>query len=455
MPEILRSLPVSLTTLSPLHIGAGDRLGGLDFVREGRTLMVIDRARLTARLAANQRLADAYVQLCETDRPRLDDFLRTHRIQPKDLAAYSLPVEGQMGAPVFAFVKGANGRPFVPGSSVKGAVRSALLREAVLRDNGLRQAVGNAADAESRKLERRARPGRPERMKDSSDIADQRCFGRDQHHDVLRVLGFADSQAIEFSDFLLADVRVLSVRGTGLETKRTPRGTEMVLPCEVLAPERTVRLRLTQLDHLITDEQASRELGFAPKAEMIRGWMNRCNRVARWAAERELEFYRRYGASGLARWYAETLLPAIHNLRESQCALHFAWGAGFEAMTVTNLLPAEQSRAIRTRLALGRGDPFPKSRKVLFRNREPWLPLGWALLSLGEDGSGAFEQKPGETPQRPTGKRDEPPDVPQGRIQGSLGRAREKFEKPSPTTKASEKAKREQERIARRYRGEE
>ena len=461
MPEIIESLPVTLSTLSPLHIGMGERLGGLDFVWEGRSISVVDQKKLAARLAANQGLADAYIRLCETDHPRIGDFLREHHVPPRDLAAYSLPAKGHMAAAVIPFIKGANGRPFVPGSSVKGAIRSALLRSAVMQDETLRDAVANAADTESRRVERRVRPGRPAKMSHSSGVVDHGCFGPDQQHDVMRVLGFADSRTLEFSDFMIADVRVLSVRGTSLGIKQTPRSREMVLPCEVVAPGSTVRLRLTRLDHLLTDEKAVKELGFSTKAELIHRWTTRCNQVALWAAEHELEFYHCYGESRLARWYEETLLPVIRGARENECVLHFAWGAGFEAMTVTNLLPVEQSRMIRTRLALGKGEPFPKSRKVVFQDDEPWMPLGWVLLPCGE-GQGRVREassvggRLGEMWDI-IGLREVQPKVGMEsikKLQERLGRQTPEDRPSSKKAKGSERAKAEQERIRRKISGE-
>jgi hypothetical protein len=152
-------------------------------------------------------------------------------------------------------------------------------------------------------------------------------------------------------------------------------------------------------------------------------------------------------------------------------------------MAVTNQFPPEAIRRIRQGANLGKigrdgpVDPFPKSRKVICRDEKTSEPLGWILLRVGERATAATRQATAV----PSGERtpaDEPRPQPQPRLGPSrfpelparlrasteveLEALRRSVEQSKSgdrgskrTTKTSEKAKREQERILRRLRGEE
>jgi len=167
----------------------------------------------------------------------------------------------------------------------------------------------------------------------------------------------------------------------------------------------------------------------------------------------------------------------------NQCLLHLGWGVGFDAMAVTNQFPPEAIRRIRQGANLGKigrdgpVDPFPKSRKVICRDEKTSEPLGWILLRVGERATAATRQATAV----PSGERtpaDEPRPQPQPRLGPSrfpelparlrasteveLEALRRSVEQSKSgdrgskrTTKTSEKAKREQERILRRLRWEE
>jgi hypothetical protein len=90
-------------------------------------------------------------------------------------------------------------------------------------------------------------------------------------------------------------------------------------------------------------------------------------------------------------------------------------------MAVTNQFPPEAIRRIRQGANLGKigrdgpVDPFPKSRKVIWRDEKTSEPLGWILLRVGERATAATRQATAV----PSGERtpaDEPRPQPQPRL---------------------------------------
>jgi CRISPR-associated protein Csm5 len=481
MAEILRTTPLTLECLSPVHIGSGDRLGPLDFVREGGRVLVIDQDKFLAYLGKTPTLSDAYLPFCESERPILADFLRAHRIPAGDFAAYALRAAGSVGRDVLTFIKAPNGAVFIPGSSVKGAIRSALLHRIVSEQAGIREAIVREASEEVRTLRRPVGGRRAAKLRRASGTADRAAFGRDHNRDVMRMFQLADSRPVAPSDLVLAEVRVLTVRSGALAIKETPPGNPMRLTVEVLPTGTRLESRMTWNAYLGASTGPATRLDFGDRVPFVSAWLTHCNAVARDALQREVEFCRQFKEPALVLWH-EGILKRLESFGANQCLLHLGWGAGFDAMAVTNLFPPEATRRIRQGANLGKigpdgpVEPFPKSRKVVWHDEKKLDPLGWILLTVGE--------KPTEATRRviavPSGERTpvvEPRPQPQPRpgprrppeppvhlrlstkadleaLRRSLQESKEGGRGSERTTKASEKAKREQDKIWRRYRGE-
>ncbi len=480
MPDVLQATPLTLECLSPVHIGSGDHLGPLDFVRDGGRVLVMDQGKLLAHLGNIPALSETYVRFCESERPTLGDFVRMARISPSDFAAYTLRLTASVGRDILTFIKTPNGGVFIPGSSVKGAIRSALLHRVVSEEDAIRQAIIQEAIKEVGNLKRPVGGRRSAKLWKTSGTADRLAFGKDHNRDVMRIFQFADSRPVPPSDLILAEVRVLSVRSNALAFKEGRTGQPMRLTIETLPTGLRLESRLTWNGYLGEAQGPAASLGFGDRIAFVSAWLAHCNAVARGALVREGAFYRQFGEPALGRWHEE-LLNRLGNLKANQCLLRLGWGAGFDAMAVTNLFPPEETRRIRQGANLGKigsdgpVEPFPKSRKVVWRDEKTLEPLGWILVTVGErpavetrrataaasdERTQMAEAKPhpqpssrkGGPPQPPTRPRTSSKDVEV--LRRSLEKTKEGGRKTEGPTKAGEKAKREQEKISRRYRGE-
>jgi CRISPR-associated protein Csm5 len=134
-----QTIQLRLTTLSPLAIGKGDKLSPYsDFVEHDNRLHLIDTNRVEAALADRPDLLDAYVagitagidnnrshfelEKFLTNRLRLDLPAVSRRIYPLGHGA-----AGGVKQELYTILKTPNGQPYVPGSSLKGAIKTALL----------------------------------------------------------------------------------------------------------------------------------------------------------------------------------------------------------------------------------------------------------------------------------------------------------------------------------------
>lgn len=422
-PVVQKRLTVEV--LAPLHIGSGDRLRRKDFVRQRNQVFVAEPRWLLERVEREPRLSQAFLAFCEDEGQDLYTFLRNNRIRFEEVA-YQLFASGQVGGEISPFIKTGDHRPYLPGSSIKGALRSALLHHALRSDpDQLTQVSGRVGQGlRNLRTQIEKNPGRTRRLTRQwrqriSEGVERSFFGPDQHHDLMRCIQISDSATVDLSNLQVAEVRVLSVGGNRLVRKQTRRGRDMLINPEV-ATKGAFEGSLTFNLNLISDRGPASKLGFHPKRDVVLDFASACNEVAEALIEQEIAFYDTYGETTLVDWYRR-LGTQVSKLREGQCLLYMAWGSGFDPKAIAGLF--DDALLDETRLAFELGKivhkgcggevrlerrptrgrewycfkcrrgrlndneveltkPFPKSRKVVFESGRPSKPLGWVKLTV-------------------------------------------------------------------------
>lgn len=357
-----------ITTLTPLHIGNGrDLLNEYDYaIQGGQTWRIDEAALLEAQNVADPRQAEMLARtpprqlLQEPDfRPDSPLFRYVIRGTPRATGA---------GAQVREQLKDIHDRPYLPGSSLKGALRTVL--------------AWNLWAAHSLTPD----PARLNRRREwAAQEYERQLFGRDPNHDLLRALQVGDSAPLDASRLMLMNARVIG------------RGGHLGSPIELEAirQETTLTLRL-KIDRWLLAVRGSDALGTPGDGR----WLEQLPQAVaaynadRWQAE-QAWFARIPGADRLAGFYGK-----LHGLRLKPNAfiVQVGWGAGWDGKTLGSRLkgtPAFMERIIDDyRLARGSrkaGDPFPKSRRVAVslqpaadgtRAETPAAPLGWVAVEL-------------------------------------------------------------------------
>jgi len=129
---------VTLTVQSPLFIGSGEKITKKEYLYDPRKneIMMIDLKKLAVFLD-RKGLLERYQAFMLNEKSRnIYDFFRDNQIFPRDYGQfedYRIDTAGeaiQGEKPlrdVSLFVKDAQGMPYIPGSSIKGALRTAML----------------------------------------------------------------------------------------------------------------------------------------------------------------------------------------------------------------------------------------------------------------------------------------------------------------------------------------
>jgi len=359
MPEISQHYTLNLMTVSPLHIGSGQELlRDYDYVvHQGRTWRIDEDTLLDAALGEGE-FDETLLR-----RPAAE-LLQPTDFQP-DSTLFRYVVRGtprskQQGARLREQIKDVFDRPYLPGSSLKGAFRTAIFDWALAQNP---QALDTRRLRDSRKW--------------AAQPIERALLGRDPNHDLLRALHVADSLP-------LSPNKSLSIENAQVITGGQPGS-----PIEIEALRPKIQLRTgVKLDLSLFTGQAERKLHLGDRLRWLQNLMTVCRaRVTPiLAAERDW-FARRYPHSPIAGFYAQ-LHELVTGLPENRCLLQVGWGGGWLNKTAGLRLDDRQREEVirRYRLARGKrqpGDPFPRSRRVVLDGQgRPVAPLGWVLIEM-------------------------------------------------------------------------
>lgn len=361
---------LTVSVLTPLHIGTGrELLHEYDYaIHNGRTWRLNESALLDA-----QDVEDAHVAAQLAERPPKELLGSQDYRADSGLFRYVLrgtPRSQAAGAQLREQIKDVFDRPYLPGSSFKGALRTALAWN-IWQQRDMRPEM--------------SRLGR--RRQWAAQRYEQEIFGPDPNHDVLRALHVSDSAPVDPDRLLILNARVMNRRG----------GLAAPIEMEAIATDTQFHLTLKVDDALFSEwarHNGLRLNGANPLTNLSRAVQNHSLALA---SQERTWFADINNAKQVAGFYQQIVnarLPARRFL------ISLGWGTGWASKTFGPHLqqhPDFMERIVRDfRLARGRrrpGDPFPKSRRVVVRisrDRQgrpvetPAAPLGWCLVEMKE-----------------------------------------------------------------------
>jgi CRISPR-associated protein Csm5 len=376
-------------TLGPIHIGTGVKLGNADFVFSDGEVVVIDEHKLSAWIA-KQPNADRLVSALTTDLMRQDGgiakFLRENYRGPIDaIEAYRLPYQGKP-KDVGTFIKTFDHKPYLPGSSLKGVLRSGLLRGKMLGDDDLKS---QAVEAIDEGVNRRGRPStQSDKIQANVFVKNTTDPARWSNFDINRLMLIRDSTNLSVDNLEVVGVRTLSV-----DTRGGLHPEEYDIYVECLRTKTLIENGISWQTNLLFSQ--AKTLGFEKLEELMVFLPNYCRRVSVDLLTQERDFYERHRESDLVEWF-EGRLRSLQKSEEGVFILPMGWGSGYDAKTITDLLGVEVLKDVvdtfdntsglgypgnrRGPVWLGTQGDAPKSRKIVVRSNGKPHPVGWVAM---------------------------------------------------------------------------
>lgn len=361
---------LTLQTLTPVHIGSGEewRLG-FDFVlANGQTWLLNEDAILQAKESLLKPDGRGHY-------PLLGSLLTENDLKNPHFFRYVLngqPPSVKADARLKAFIKDPFDRPYIPGSSLKGALRTALAWSA-WRELNLpplrREDIGRNRGWAGKLLE-------------------TRIFGKDPNHDLLRALQVSDLHGPE-----KAGQGLIALKAQVL----TQKAAQAPIGVEAVTSDVLFEGSLTIDDFLFSP--LAKKLGFGERKVWLDQLMQRAQKHSLARIRRLAEWFENVRppaptAGRIAAFYRQ-LLEA--QLAPNQALLQIGWGAGWDGKTFWKHLQqnAQLFESLVREFRLDKagkmskrkpGDPFPSSRRVAVSGKKdglkPLAPFGWVLVEI-------------------------------------------------------------------------
>ncbi|GAB4477634.1 MAG: hypothetical protein Kow00124_21080 [Anaerolineae bacterium] len=362
---------LTIEVLTPLHIGNGSELQrDVDYVARGGKTWVIDHEALMEALLDESGTFDNRL----LTRPAAEVLGKEDFRQGSPYFRYVLPGEPR-NRPLKEQIKDVWGNPYIPGSSIKGMMRTLILWgifASTRRKPDLRR-LGNSRSWAAQSIERA----------ELAPAADGRDRQRvtSQNADLLRALQVGDSTPAELSSMRVCTAQIYPTarsggRGVDVDVEALWQGAVLQAPISI--------------DEYLFSERADKTLGLGN----LRVWFDRIPKVGRVHASRrladEMEYHSKRGPS-YARSVCEWLIKQLEALDDSEWLAQIGWGGGWASKTLGDLLISQSDfeRMVlgerRYRMIRGKrqpGDRFPKTRNLVLKDGAPSIPMGWVKCRL-------------------------------------------------------------------------
>ena len=376
---------LKLIVKSPIHIGSVEqKITRFDFIHHGQYVYPISVDRLSVFLH-KKNLITSYVTAVEREGSRfnLADFLRSKGVQIKteDLEMLSNKRKIRVLADISRiqefrpFIRDGFGVPYIPGTSIKGVIRTALLY------NVLKNFKENKRDYFKREVEERISNDIETEMKKEPRRRNRREFfkwanekwlegfvlrdkSRSPNTDWLKMLHISDAYSVGSIETVLIPANILKRENNEWAYKMENNVNKTTIWVECI-PENTIYEFDVLWDKKLLEE-FKRENRAVHLPESLDGILGQ---VRSWAKD-VFEFEKNFSTThNLKSWY-----------ESSPSNFRIGFGSGMTSTTMIILFDADLRKKIRNFAGLDRGgEVAPKSRRIWLKNSKP-IPFGWALL---------------------------------------------------------------------------
>ncbi|ACM61755.1 CRISPR-associated Csm5 family protein [Caldicellulosiruptor bescii] len=386
--DSFESKTYEIEVLTPTIIGGQDKIQSFEFVREGEYLYFLNFDKLFEQnLFKDSFIEELSRELSSGARDfNIKDILKKYSIDFKKAVKYTLRLEGVTSPyrEVVAFVKSA-GRFYIPGSSLKGAMRSSMTK--ALSKNLLQFYESALSNAYQKVLNRnRVDP------KFVSRDADEKIFGT-PYESPFKYLRVSDSSFVGQESAGIFEIKVLNIcsnqpkwfsRNGNIDDPK--QATAIV--AEGLKPGVKLYGSIKVEKDLIEGNAAVKGL----KEKLLASGLSSSpyefvaqilNSVAKDYIQKEMTFYSKYNQKQIVSEY-QRLLNILNSLDKNKFLLQIGFSTGYLSKTVGiffNKSHFEKLSRVDTQSKIY-PDIFPKSRRLLFKDGQVWTVPGWIKVTI-------------------------------------------------------------------------
>jgi len=375
-------IPCSLEVLTPIHIGSGVKLAkDIDFISDRNSASIVSQAELMQYLEDNPDELNTFIN----GGYKLSSLKRC----PNGIK-YSL--QKTRIFEIFQFERNGNGQPYIPGSSLKGAIRTVILK--------------NLFDAlpPQRKLDLLNEVNQVRSQKEwAADSLIKVLIGKNPNHNMMRMIQVFD---INFSTLELSKVLLLSLTNADCSTfgwKKLAQGmpnvslkedpTPLIVESLPIGAKSDFSLHID--DFLVKNDVAKNTLKFV--VFNLAGLSSLINTYSRNALLKEKEFFSKLNTARTLNNVLKEIENVFANIpkegsaeEKTEFVIRMSWGSGWKGMT-GDFLETKWIDIFRKKYRQGKFlnegtifPIFPKTRKIVFEDDIPKYLPGWIKVKLND-----------------------------------------------------------------------
>jgi CRISPR type III-A-associated RAMP protein Csm5 len=373
---------LQIETLTPVHIGSGVQLKADSeyvYFSDLKKIAIVKPEKIFE-IVGEQGL-DAWTTAI-TNGTKIREYLRQRKpnLKPEDLATQVLKLNGtlsQSGRPpeLRQQMHTATGRPLLPGSSLKGAIRTALLTQCIIEDPAFASNLSNLTKGKN------TQPSR------ESDFDDSRLYkhylGENPNQDVFRLLQIGDAY---FQRTEALSYEVQNLKGQDWESKFG----WLLLEAIPAGEKTTVRFQIQEFVKGYAERQ-HKDLNFPLRAlEKLSNLLHLFKAIKAHnlhLLDEEIGFLEEKEIDYEYSNILNEILTTCKNLKDNECILRVGYGSGWDFMTGSWIrhdkvnekedLWLDSFKPVM-RHPKYEGMPFPKTRRFDYEHR----PLGFVKLRI-------------------------------------------------------------------------
>lgn len=356
--------------LTPVQIGNGDKYTPLDSVVTNDYFYAIDLDTFYQKLYERRKLQE-YLNFIEK-KPYLSEYLSGTDIEIEDVKKYRLQLTPQNKKDIdyikkrtHQFIKNAYGEVYIPGSEIKGSIRTAVLYN-LLRNEGNYEYLRQKLQAIKDKGLYGKELGK-ELEKLSKNMEYHFLCGKkgDPKYDIFKYIEISDSSSLPPEVLQIGHIVSYWSKGKHQYAEILPIGTKFSGNLNIVKRERA----LTHLGLEGKSDILSKDYILQSLYEHSRDIINH-----------ELEFYRK-NYNRPTRDFIEQIKRLKCENKEEEPMLQIGQGQGFLSSTISLLVKKRDPHLydLIRRGTRGRTypDEFPKTRRFVKENDVPKHRLGW------------------------------------------------------------------------------
>jgi len=366
---------IQLEILTPVHIGTSKEetwQKNLDFFHEDGTVYVVKQDDIFREIlweGGEEALASYSAKIGSGRTEGLQEFLRSkYGVYIEELKYLTFEYAGKMGNEIKPLLRTGLGTPILAGSSIKGSIRTAILRHLITNDK--REFAKEKANLKER------------RGKRYSDNSIQSYYlGRDPSQDLFRMLQISDFEIDSF-ETILYKTQTANLYGNSWSIKKA---VSTFLEC--------ANLQTTTGRIQIPKKQIGNNQGNIRHTDLLKPnkLFKIINEHSLYLLDKEFEFWdaqeERSRLDDLIYDYQDKL-DELYQLADGfdtskSCLLRIGAGSGWDFITggwtkeLLDFSTWEEFKSQIRRKRYSQDVPFPKSRKAL----EKGIPLGFVKLT--------------------------------------------------------------------------